>query len=219
MYEGIGCTAIARDLNRKGIPRNGKLWFATNVHKIITNPKYAGWNVWNRSSERLQTKRIQHPGEQWIVRRKAFLPIVDQETYDQAQLCRPKRADCLWSDGEMLQRVRRLLKLKGRLSERLILRARGMPSTATLHSHFGPYRRLYEMVGYHLEAEDIYKGAQSERSWKLRRKIVDDTKGLLQEHVTVTHLTGRTRSVLLIDDTFMVSVLLCRSKLRRGALA
>jgi DNA invertase Pin-like site-specific DNA recombinase len=215
---GSGGTAIARELNRRGISCNGKPWGATDVYHIVTNPKYAGWNVWNRGSERLQKKRIRNPPQQWIMRPGAFVPIVDQETYDRAQACRPKKADFLWSDSEMLQRVRRLLKLKGRLSETLILKARGMPSTTTLHSHFGPYRRLYEMVGYHLEPEDIFKGAQSERSLKLRRKVVNAIRELFSENVTVTHLPCRTRSVLLIDHSFMVSVLLCRSKRKRGTL-
>jgi DNA invertase Pin-like site-specific DNA recombinase len=214
--EGHGCTAIARELNRRGIPRNNKPWYSTNVHKILTNPKYAGWNVWNRGSERLQQRRIHNAPQQWITTPNAFKPIVDQDTYDRADACRPKKQDCWWSDDEMLKRVRRLLKTKGRLSETLLMKARGMPSVNTLHRHFGSYRQLYEKVGYHLDAEDISKGEQCERSITLRRQLVSAIQDLFPETVTVTHLTGRTRSLLLIDHSFMVSILLCRSKLKRG---
>ncbi len=214
--DGKGFTAIARELNRRGVTCNGKPWHPTNVHKILTNPKYAGWNVWNRGSERLQQKRSQNERQQWIMTPNAFMPIIDQATYDRAEACRPKKADFLWSDDEMLKRVRRLLKIKGRLSETLLLKARGMPSTTTLHKHFGTYRQLYERVGYHLDAVDISKGEQCERSITLRRTLVSAVHDLFPDNVTVTHLPRRTRSVLLIDNSFMVSILLCRSKLKRG---
>lgn len=214
--DGKGSTAIADELNRRGIPRNGKPWYATNVYKILTNPKYAGWNVWNRGSERLQQKRIHNAHQQWIMMPNAFMPIVDQTTYDRAEACRPKKADFCWSDNEMLKRVRRLLKTKGRLSETLLIKARGMPSVNTLHKHFGTYRQLYEKVGYHLNAEDISKGEQCERTITLRRTLVSAIHDLFPERVTVTHLPRRTRSLLLIDNSFMVSILLCRSKLKRG---
>jgi hypothetical protein len=59
--------------------------------------------------------------------------------------------DARWPDETILKRTRRLLETKGRLSESLLLKARGMPSTATIHKHFGSYRRLYEKLGYDLD--------------------------------------------------------------------
>jgi len=214
---GKGCTAIADELNRRNIPRNGKLWLPNNVHKILTNLKYAGWNLWNRGSERLQHTRIKNEPQHWIMVPGAFVPIVDQGAYDRAQTCRPKSADLWWSDDEILKRVRRLLRTKGRLSETLLKKARGMPSTTTLHQHFGTYRQLYERVGYQPKGEDIFKAEQSVRSKKLRDEIVRAIQALFPESVTVTRLSKTSRSILLIDKKFMVSVLLCRSKLKRGA--
>ena len=213
-----GCVAIARELNRRGILHYGKLWLATNVFKIVTNPKYAGSNVWNRSSERLQTKRVRNKAQFWITKPGAFQPIVSQKTFDLAQRRRTKKIDYWWTEEEMLRRIRRLLKREGRLTEALIMNARGMPSTTTIHNHFGPYRKLYEMVNYHLGTEDIFRGDQSTRSLKLRRSIVEKISELFSKHVTVTHLPKRTRSLLLIDDTVMVAVLLCRRKSKRGRL-
>jgi DNA invertase Pin-like site-specific DNA recombinase len=216
--QGNGCMAIARELNRRGILRYGHPWLATNVYNLVTNPKYAGCNVWNRSSERLQAKRTHNAPQQWITKPGAFKPIVDQETFDQAQLGRTKKTDYWWSDGEILQRVRRLLKRRGRLSETLLLKARGMPSTTTIHNHFGTYRQLYERVGYDLAAEDIYKGEQSARSLHLRRTLVGEVTSLFPEHAVVTHLPKRTRSMILVDQSLMVSILLCRIKRRDGCL-
>src|SRR5579864_4336781 len=74
-----------------------------------------------------------------------------------------------------------LLIRKGRLSETLLMKARGMPSTTTLRAHFGTFRKLYEMVGYHLDTEDILKREQCKRSLKLRRKVVSKIKEMFPE--------------------------------------
>lgn len=216
--DGKGGTAIADELNRRKIPRgNGKPWVPVVVHTILTNPKYAGWNVWNRGSERLRKKRIQNPPEQWIKKAGAFKPIVDQETFDRAQACRPKSADQHWSDTEILKRVRRLLKSKGRLSESLLKKARGMPSCTTIKVHFGNYGQLYEKVGYQSRPLDVFKTEQSARAKMLREEIVKAIQATCPDNITISHLPRGQRSLLLVDSNFMVSVLLSRSKVKRGA--
>ncbi|HVI08887.1 MAG TPA: recombinase family protein [Candidatus Binatia bacterium] len=216
--EGKGGTAIADELNRRKIPcSTGRLWASDVVRHMIMNPKYAGWNVWKRSSERLQQKRTPIPPEQWIAKQGAFKPIVDQETYDRAQACRPKIADERWSDSEILSRVRRLLKSKGSLSENLIRKARGMPSTTTIHAHFGRYLALYEKVGYQSEPEYVLNSEQFTRAQKLRKRIVTTIQSMFPDKITITHLPRGQRALLLVDNNFMVSILLCRSKVKRGA--
>jgi DNA invertase Pin-like site-specific DNA recombinase len=215
--EGQGGTAIARELNRRDITRGGKPWSNVDVKNILRNPKYTGCNVWHRHSQRLRSdKRIEVGPEQWIMKPGAFAPIVDKETFDRAQSCFPTRADFLWSDEEILRRVRRLLKTRGRLSETLLLGARGMPATSTIHNHFGTLRQLYEKVGYHLETEDIFKGEQGARSLNLRRKVVRDIIKLFPDNVVATHLPKKTRSMLLVDGNFMVALFLCRPEQRGG---
>jgi hypothetical protein len=214
--DGKGPSAIARELNRRGITHGGGLWIHQAVRDIVRNPKYMGCNVWNRHSQRLRGPLVPVEPQLWVKKPLAFPPIVDEEAFDRAQagLPVPRR----WSDEEILKRIRRLLKAKGRLSETLLQNARGMPSTVTLHNRFGTYRQLYERVGYHIGAEDIHNGAQSERSMKLRHSLVNAIKELFPEHVAVTHLPNRSRSILWIDNTFMVSVLLCRTKHKHGKL-
>jgi len=211
-----GCTAIARDLNSRGIEFSGKRWTHTEVFNILTNPKYMGCNVWHRSSQRLHGKRIHEKPDQWIRKPLAFAPIIDQHSFDYVQTALPRNADFLWSDKEILSRLRRLLKAKGRLTETLIKKARGMPSTNTLHNHFGSYRQMYEMVGYHLPAEDMFKSEQLERTMGLRRRLVVQIKEMFPNNATVTHLPNHSRSILRLDDHVMVSILLCRTKRRNG---
>ena len=214
--DGNGPSAIARELNRRGITHGGGPWIHQAVRDIVRNPKYMGCNVWNRHSQRLRGPLVPVEPRFWVKKQLAFPPIVDQEAFDRAQvgLPVPRR----WTDEEILKRIRRLLKAKGRLSETLLQNARGMPSTVTLHNRFGTYRQLYERVGYDIGAEDIHNGAQSERSMKLRHSLVNAIKELFPEHVAVTHLPKKSRSILWIDNTFMVSVLLCRTKQKHGKL-
>lgn len=214
--DGNGPSAIARELNRIGITHDGRPWTHVSVDNVVKNPKYMGCNVWNRHSQRLRQPLTSVEPKFWVRKLLAFTPIVDEETFDRAQvgLPVPKR----WSDEEILKRIRRLFKAKGRLSETILQKARDMPCTVTLHNHFGTYRQLYEKVGYHIGAEDIHNGAQSERSMKLRQNLVNAIRDLFPQHVTVTHLPNRTRSVLWIDNSFMVSVLLCRTKRKHGAV-
>jgi DNA invertase Pin-like site-specific DNA recombinase len=210
--EGRACTEIARELNRKPILYNGKPWLPQDIYKIVTNPKYAGWNVWNRGSERLQKQRAPNPRVDWIMVPNVFRPVVDQETFDRANANRPKRADQCWSDNEIVRRVRRLLKTKGRLSETLFLRARGMPSITTINHHFGKYSDLYNLVGFPLAPRFVLAAEQMERTKQLRRTIENKLLELFPTKVKVTQLRKRFRSLLLVDDTFLVSILLCRSK-------
>ena len=207
---GLGCMAIARHLNQKGIKLYGRRWTNVDVSHIVRNPKYAGWNVWHRGTQRLRGRRYPVKPKDWITKPEAFAATVDQETFDCAQTMLRERADdLLWSDKEILTRLRRLLMAKGRLSEGLILKARGMPCPNTLHRHFGSFRQVYEAVGYHLAEEDIFRTEQCERSMRLRRALVSRIRGLFPSNVVVTHLPKRSRSILRVDDSFMVSVLLC----------
>jgi DNA invertase Pin-like site-specific DNA recombinase len=219
--DGIGCTAIARDLNHRGkLKRSGKPWYCKDVHNIVTNPKYAGCNVWYRRTQRLHGKQLPVEPQHWIRKEAAFVPVIDRETFERVQAALPRRSDSWWSDEEILKKLRRLLASKGYLSEGLILRASGMPSTSTLHKHFGTYKQMYEAVGYQLPPYDLYRGEPSEPAIRLRRKLVKQLSELFPEHVRVTCLphSGRSsgRSIVEVDDSFMVSVLVCMSYQRPG---
>lgn len=214
--ERIGCMAIARDLNAKGVLLDRRLWTHTTVSNILKNPKYAGCNVWHRGTQRLRDTRRPVEPHNWIMKPGAFPAIVDRRTFDLAQKNLPRQADSLWSDNEIKTKLRRLLAAEGRLSESLILKARGMPTSNTLKDHFGSIRKAYEAIGYYLSNEDIHNSEQGERSLRLRRMLVNRLQGMFPKNIVVTHLPKKTRSLLRIDETFMVSILLCRPRESEG---
>jgi len=212
--EGNGPSAIARELNRQGIAHDGGPWGHQAVHTILKNPKYMGWNVWNRRSQRLRTNSIPVEPHFWVKKALAFAPIVSQKLFEDAQNGLP--VPLRWSDETIMRRIRRLLKAKGRLTERLLQKARGMPSTVTLHNHFGSYRQMYKRIGYRPDPQYVFMAEQGERSKCLRQGLVDELVARFPTHVAVTHREKRARSLLLIDGSFLVSILFCSIERKDG---
>ncbi|MBZ5573953.1 MAG: recombinase family protein [Acidobacteriia bacterium] len=213
--DGLGCTAIARELSRQGLKCYGKPWAHRQVMLMLTNPKYAGCNVWNRTSQRLGSKVRRTQQKDWIMKPDVFTPIVDHETFDSVQVLLQRKAIApFWSDEEIVKCLRRLLLKKGKLSERLISETRGMPAIGTIHRHLGSYEQIYKRVGFEYRQLDIFRGQQQERSMQLRRAIVKQLTEMFPESVTV-QVGGGGRSILRIDDRFLVSLLLCRTKRRK----
>ncbi len=108
--DDLGIYAIAERLTRAGIPcpsahdpdrnkhRSGVAWSKGAVRAILTNPRYTGYQVWNRqrTDEVLldvenvalgnTAKMRWNPADQWIFSDKiVHPPIISKETFDQAQ--------------------------------------------------------------------------------------------------------------------------------------
>lgn len=211
----MGCTDIARELNRRGFAKEGKPWTNATVYNAVTNPKYAGNNVWRRTTSKLRSPRLPVPPQQWIRKVSAFEPLVDQQTFDLAQTRLPTIEDYRWTSDQIVKRARKLLEEKGRISEGLILQARNMPRPCTIKGHFGSLREFYRVLGYNGGEHDIYRGEQIERSLRLRRELVCQIRDLFPGHVELTRVPQGTRSMLRIDGKFLVSVYLCRTKYRK----
>lgn len=218
--EGHGPTAISRELNSRCMFRDGeKSWSPPSIAYILRNPKYYGCNTWNRTSSRLEQKVHSVEEQDWITKECAFAPIIGRDLFERAAVFRPKRSDQWWSDKEILRCVHRVLKVKGRLSETLLQKARGMPALSTIKRRLGNCHQLYERVGYHLDTVDCINNASCEATLKLRRKVIRSIQRLFPNHIEVTHQPGKTRSVLRVDQQFMVSVVLSRARrFRKGTL-
>jgi len=215
--KGYGCTAIAQHMNDTGkLKSNGRPWWCRDIWNIVTNPKYVGANVWHRGTQKLREKRSIVAPALWVKNPNAFVPIVDAETFEQAQVALPKRADTFWTDEEILRKLRLLLAAKGYLSESLIRKTPGLPATTTIHNHFGSYRELYKAVGYQLPAQDWYRGERAEQSRQLRKKLVKRLSRMFPDHVHVTNPSYSARSILEVDHSFLVGVLICLTYQRPG---
>ena len=97
--DGIGVDRLAYKLRELGIPTpSGKgLWFASTVHKILTNTAYVGETYAFRETygeptyrlkndgKKKNTGRIVRPRDQWIALPNATPPIIPIEVFQMAQ--------------------------------------------------------------------------------------------------------------------------------------
>jgi hypothetical protein len=120
------------------------------IHEILTNEKYVGNNVYNRTSTKLQHPRVTNDPAAWVRCNNAYQPVIDPTVFAKAQAIIHER-DHRYTDEELLQRLRNLFQQHGMLSGIIIDEAAGMPSTATYASRFHSLRRAYELVGYTLQ--------------------------------------------------------------------
>ena len=149
VYDGLSEFEIAKQLNDRGILSDlERPWTRSSIQQVLTNEKYIGNNVYNRSSYKLKQKRVKNPPEMWIRSNGAFEAIVNAQLFYQAQgimLERQRR----FSDEEMLDRLKHLYRKHGKLSGILIDETEGMPSSAVYRTRFRGLVRAYRLVGYH----------------------------------------------------------------------
>jgi hypothetical protein len=139
---------IAAWLNTSGLRTDlGRPWTPGTVHEVLTNPKYAGGNVYNRRSFKLKRKRVKNPPEMWIRRDNAFSPLVTAEEFSEALRIIQSRCAHL-SNEELLERLKQLLARYGTLSGILIDEADDMPSSTAYRYRFGSLVRAYTLIGY-----------------------------------------------------------------------
>ncbi len=157
---------IMETLNGRGVlGEHGRPWTRATVHQVLTNPKYIGANIYNRRSFKLKHKRVKNPMQMWIWRDGAFEPIVTASLFEQAGTIIESRHRHL-SDQELLERLRELLRVQGRLSGILIDETEEMPSSSCYSSRFGSLTRAYALIGWTPDRDFAY----IEINRRLRRK-------------------------------------------------
>ena len=142
---------IARELSERGLTQRGRRWSHQNVYRILTNPKYAGCNVWNRSRRRLGEPNITLPRAQWIIKPGAFEPVVDPLLFQEAQQVLSLRT-CEKSNEKILDELRVLLAQRGRLTAEILQQTAAVPSVAACKKRFGSLQRAFKLAGYSVPA-------------------------------------------------------------------
>jgi DNA invertase Pin-like site-specific DNA recombinase len=139
---------IAAWLNGRGVMSDlGRPWTRGAVHRLLTNPKYVGANVYNRTSFKLKRKRINNPPEIWVRREDAFAPIVSTEQFASVLTIVANRHRHL-TDEQLLECLRGLLSRSGSLSGILIDETENIPSSTAYRKRFGSLVRAYSLIGY-----------------------------------------------------------------------
>lgn len=201
-------TEIAALLNCDGCRTDlGRPWTRGTVHQVLTNEKYIGNNVFNRTSFKLKQKRVRNPPELLVRADAAFEALVPAAMFEAARAIIEKRAR-RFSEPEMLERLAALFRRTGWLSALVIDECEDMPASSAYRSRFGSLVRAYRLVGYTPDRDYRY----IETNYFLRSlhpQIIASTiaaieaNGASVRHDAVTHL-------LTLSDEFTVSLVIAR---------
>ncbi len=146
--KGMSLKGIARDLNRRKVPtvKNAN-WTHSVVRTLVTHPKYVGCVVFNQTTCRLGSPSVARPRKEWVICPGAHQGIVDPATFTKAQEILA-RLTARKSNEQLLDELRSLLKVKGKLSANLIDSTPGMACARTLWQRFGSVHKAFELIGY-----------------------------------------------------------------------
>lgn len=199
---------IAIALNARGILTDlGRPWTRGTVHEVLTNEKYIGNNVYNRTSFKLKQKHVVNPPEEWIRADGAFERIVEPELFFKVRAIILARSQRL-TDEEMLEKLRGVLAQHGRISGMVIDEAEGLPSSAAFQNRFGSLVAAYRLIGYDPGID--YSFIETNR--KLRNQYPDIVASVIrrvQELGARATLDERT-DLLHLNGELRVSIVLCR---------
>src|SRR5205823_4456232 len=140
---------IADILNEEGLTTDwDRVWTRGTVHRVLTNEKYIGNNVFNRVSFKLKKKRVANTPDMWIRALGAFPAIVEPEIFDAAQAVVAPPTPPPPSRRRMPEQARQRYPQRGALSGVIIDETSDMPSSSTYPLRFGSLTRAYRLVGY-----------------------------------------------------------------------
>ena len=199
---------IADRLNEAGVTTDlDKPWSPSTVRTVLTNEKYIGNNVFNRSSFKLKKLHVDNPPEMWIRKEGAFEGIVPLDFFLTAQEIITARSARV-SDEELLEHLKRLYAEAGQLSGVLIDQAPDMPSSATYRSRFGSLARAYEMIGYRTD-RDQERIALNKRLRSLHPEIIARTEAAIAQ-VGGTVVRDPKTDLLTINNEMVISLVLAQ---------
>jgi DNA invertase Pin-like site-specific DNA recombinase len=208
--DGLTERQIADWMNQQGIRSpDDSAWTRGRVHTVLTNEKYIGHNVWNRTSFKLKQRHVTNPPEAWVRRDGVFPVLVEPETFFMARGIIEERGR-RFSQEEMIARLRALHEAQGFLSGSLIDDADGMPSSASYRSRFGGLVEAYRLAGYAPDRSFEYL----EINRRLRTtypRLVDD---LIQDLEAVGATVERKEEphLLSINGLYTASMVLSRCR-------
>ncbi len=206
--EGLVESQIAARLNSQSVRTDlDRAWTRATVHEVLTNEKYIGNNIFNRTSFKLKKKRVVNTQEMWIRKAGAFEGIVPPDLFYKAQgiiLARTHR----YTNEELLERLRSLYQNRGLLSGLIINETDGMPSTSIYAHRFGSLIRAYQMVGFSPDRD--YRYLETNRILrKLHPEIVAQTEGHIAS-LGGSVIRDAATDLLRVNDEFTVSLVLAR---------
>ena len=199
---------IAERLNEQSIPaENGTSWTRAKIHQILTNEKYIGNNIYNKTSSKLKSRLVKNPKHEWVRCDKAYKPIISKKKYNKAQEIIQLRSIHLTNE-DLLEKLKEKLESNGKLSGFIIDEDDTGPSSSVYRTRFGGLLRAYTLIGYKPEHDYSYlKINEALRSFY--SEIIEDFKGeILKSNCHIDEY--KYAPMLYINDEFLISVLVTK---------
>lgn len=207
---GMPERVIAAVLNREGLVSDmGIPWTRGTIHQILTNEKYIGNNVYNRTSFKLKIQHVRNPPEQWVRRDGAFEAIVPLATFMQVQAIIAARSHHL-DDGQMLGMLRQTLERHGALSGIVIDEDDDAPSSSAYRSRFGSLLRAYSLIGYTPPRDYAYLEINRELRRRHPELIEEMAYGLQQAGGWIVR--NDATDLITVNGEFTTSMVIARCK-------
>ncbi|GCG88892.1 recombinase [Escherichia coli] len=199
---------IAERLNEQNIPaENGTLWTRAKIHQILTNEKYIGNNIYNKTSSKLKSRLVKNPKNEWVRCDKAYKPIISKKKYNKAQEIIQLRSVHLTND-ELLEKLKQKLESNGKLSGLIIDEDDTGPSSSVYRTRFGGLLRAYTLIGYKPEHDYSYIQI-NEALRSFYSGIIEDFKGeILKSNCYIDEY--KYAPMLYINDELLISVLITK---------
>lgn len=208
--EGKRESEIAKKLNSEGILTDlGRKWNRGTINQLLTNEKYIGNNVYNRTSFKLKKKHVRNSPNMWVRADGVYTPIISQETFFTARGIIQER-NRKFTNEELLSRLQSLAKNNSTLSAALIDASDDLPTSSTYRARFGSLIRAYRLAGYIPDRD--YSYIEINRHLRaLYPDLVDNVIRRLDEAgAAVTQDVDS--DLLLINGEYSASMVLSRCK-------
>jgi DNA invertase Pin-like site-specific DNA recombinase len=207
--DGLSENEIATALNSEGLLTDlERPWTRGTVHQVLTNEKYVGCNIYNRTSFKLKKKRVANPPDMWIRADGAFMPLVDPTLFEAVRRIIQERSR-RFTDQEMLDRLTTLLNRTGWLSGLVIDEYEDMPSSSAYRTRFGSLLRAYRLVGYSPGRD--YDYVEINRVLRaMHPEIVSEAIAAI-EQLGGTIRRDTATDLLTVNGEFTASIVICRA--------
>ncbi len=199
---------IADTLNAEGkLTDLGRPWTRATVHQVLTNEKYIGNNVFNKVSFKLKQRRVVNPRDMWIRAEGVYPAIVDTALFSRAREIVDARSRH-FTDDELLDALRAILRQQGCLSGLIIDEQEGLPSSSAFRYRFGSLLRAYQLIGY--EPDRDYRFIEINRALRQAHpRIVSEIMDGIELYGGQA-VQDATTSLIHVNDEFTASVVLAR---------
>ncbi|MBZ9798343.1 recombinase family protein [Mesorhizobium sp. ES1-4] len=141
-------SSIVRTLNDEQVPStDGSAWAVARVRTVLSSELMLGFYVYNKTCRKMRGGTKRNPPSLWI-RTRVMDAIVDPKRFAKAQREMGYKRGYAYTKPDMVSRLKRLLREKGKLTGAIIDSCPYTPNSRTYLSHFGDLQAAYATVGY-----------------------------------------------------------------------